>query len=164
MRKSAAVVLALCALAAVAGRADEAKPAGGAKEELKKLRGAWTVTKTVWRKRESKVSGVTYAFDGGALTRSSVPPGGGKEKRVYMATFSVKVDASKRPRRMVLSSGPEAKGPSEQFKAVCIYKIEGGVLYLAMGRDEAPKDFSGDEAQLFVMKREKAEEKAKAKE
>src|SRR5262245_594476 len=115
MNKATVALVALCALAAVAGRADDPEPPGGAKAELKKLQGTWTVTKRFSGKRDLKLpSTVTYTFDGDKLTREMVlgKAKGGK------ATFKVTIDTKKKPHRIELT--PEGGGAGQAG----IYKIE----------------------------------------
>jgi len=154
MRETTSAILALCALATLAGRADDAEPPD-AKEELKKLQGTWTVTKVITGKAERKPPGITYAFDGDKLSRSNPYPGEGKEKRSFQATFDVKVDTAKKPYRIEMAPDAKFKGRIGVSKVVGIYKIEKGELSLALGRGgQVPKDFSGKDAQVFVMRKE----------
>src|SRR5262245_25859539 len=155
MRRTTSTILALCALAALAGRADDPEPPAGAKAELKKLQGTWTVTKVVRGKAERKSPGTTYTFDADKVTRSSPYPGEDKEKRSFRATFDVKLDTSKKPYRMELAVRAGSKGLAAASKSVCIYKVEKGELCLAEGRGgQVPKDFSGKDAQVYVMRKE----------
>jgi hypothetical protein len=73
MRKTTSAILALCAVAALAGRAEgpDPEPPAGAKAELKKLQGTWVTDRALFKKREHKLSGQTkYTFDGDKLTRA----------------------------------------------------------------------------------------------
>jgi len=164
--RTAAVLLALCGVAALAGRADDPdpEPPGGAKAELRKLKGTWTVTKTVWQGREVKARpGLTYTFDGDKLTKAVPALAAGKIKaKALKQTYKVKIDAKKEPHAIELI--PDGGGAGQAG----VYKIEKGQLHLATGRPGrgakgavAPKDFSGDAGPVFVMTREKAKEKAK---
>jgi uncharacterized protein (TIGR03067 family) len=147
MRKTTSAILALCALVALAGRADDPEP-DKTKEELKRLKGTWTVTRWVSKKRELRGTPVmTYTFDGDKVTKES-PAGKGKTLK---ATFKVKIDAKKKPYRIELV--PD--GTSVTLAG--IYKIEQGELYLAVGgvQIEAPKDFNGDTRPVYVMTRKK---------
>jgi uncharacterized protein (TIGR03067 family) len=150
MRKTTSAVLVMCAVAALAGRADDPEPAT-TKAELKKLKGTWTVTKAVWGKREAKAPpGMTYAFDGDKLTRTT-PLGKGAGKQ----TFKVKIDTKKKPYKITMTPEDKDKGQSG------IFKVEKGELFLATGRGKggkAPADFKGDDVMVLVMKKE---EKAK---
>jgi uncharacterized protein (TIGR03067 family) len=161
MRETASAVLALCALAALAGRADEAEP-DPAKEELKKLQGKWTVTKVLSSDGEGKPSSeMTLTFDGDKLTQSTYLATL-KVKDDRTMTYTVKVGTKKRPHTITLTH----KGDKRSQAGT--YKIEKGVLYLALGLPVrggkgavAPKDFSGDTGPVYVMTREKAKVKGK---
>ena len=73
-------------------------------------------------------------------------------------TFTVKIDTKKAPHTIELTS---ATGKRD---LVGIYKIEGGELYLALGRGKnAPKDFKGEAGEVHVMTRQKDKEKPKEK-
>jgi uncharacterized protein (TIGR03067 family) len=158
MRKTTSALLALCALAALAGRADEAEPPDDAKQALKKLKGKWTVTKALLNKRELRAPiGGSYTFDGDKLTRETPQ----WRAEVVRTTFKVKIDTRRRPHRIELTD----EGGGGQ---VGIYKIEKGQLYLALGRPKdvkgdkdpaVPTDFKGEARPVYVMKREKVEEK-----
>jgi uncharacterized protein (TIGR03067 family) len=163
MRKTTIAVLALCALAALAGRADEADPEPDTtKAELKKLQGTWTVTK-VWikgKEREPSLK-MTWAFDGDKLTwavRPAKAKGPGTVGYKGTVTYKVKVDTKKKPYTIEMT--PE-KGKDKGKGQPGLFKFEKGELYLALGRGEAPKDFKGDDAPVYVMTREKAKVKAK---
>jgi len=161
MRKTTGAVLALCALAALAGRADDPdpEPPGGGKAELKKLKGTWTVTRRLSRGRELKAlsSVMTFTFDGDKLTRTTSLNKGNK-KAERSVKFKVKLDTKKQPHRIEMV--PE-DGKNSQ---VGIYKIEKGELYFAPGRPTGkkgnityvvPKDFKGAQGVVYVMTREK---------
>jgi uncharacterized protein (TIGR03067 family) len=155
MKTRGTVILtgALLVLAAteVRSRGDDPEPPAGAKAELAKLKGTWTVTKAVWGKREAKAPpGMTYAFDGDKLTRTT-PLGKGAGKQ----TFKVKIDTKKKPYKITMTPEDKDKGQSG------IFKVEKGELFLATGRGKggkAPADFKGDDVMVLVMKKE---EKAK---
>jgi uncharacterized protein (TIGR03067 family) len=157
MRKTTSAVLALCALAALAGRADEAEPVpAGAKAELKKLKGTWAVTKRVLGGREAKApAGLIYTFDGDKLTRRFAAPAGKAGGRQQL---TVTIDTAKKPHRLTMKA---VGGKS----TVYIYKIEKGELFLATGRGKGakvPAEFKGDDVALMVLKKEeKAKEKGK---
>src|SRR5262245_39879830 len=122
MCKTTSALLALCALAGAAGRADgpDPEPPADAKAELKKLQGTWTVTKMLAKGDELMArAGTTYTFDGDRLTRAAPVTGRGERKQ----TFKVKVDTRKRPHKIVLI--PEGA----KTRPVAIYKIEKGELY-----------------------------------
>jgi uncharacterized protein (TIGR03067 family) len=158
----AMALLALCALAALAGRGDDPEPPGGGNAELKKLKGTWTVTKAVFGKRELKAPpGLTYTFDGDKLTRS-MPigklKGNVKGKGDRELKYKVRIATKKKPHTIEMM--PEGAKSGQ----VGIYKIEKGELYLTMGRGKGakgakgavtPKDFTGDDAPVYVMTREK---------
>jgi uncharacterized protein (TIGR03067 family) len=160
MRKTTSAILALCALAALAGRADDPcpEPPGGGKAELKKLKGTWTVSKRLSGGREMKAFSVmTFTFDGDKLTRTTSLNKGGK-KAERSVKYKVKLDTKKQPHRIELV--PE-DGKNGQ---VGIYKIEKGELYFAPGRPTGkkgnityvvPKDFKGEQGLVYVMTREK---------
>src|SRR5262245_65809988 len=97
MRETTSATLALCALAALAGRADDPEPPGGMTAELKKLKGTWTVTRALFGKRELKAPpGMTYTFDGEKLTRS-LPPFGKVGKGDRTVKYKVKLTTKKKP-------------------------------------------------------------------
>jgi uncharacterized protein (TIGR03067 family) len=151
MRKTTSALLALCALAALAGRADDPdpEPPATAKAELAKLKGTWTVTKSLAGKRELKMPpGLTYTFDGDKLTRETAS---GKAKGSKQ-TYKVKIDTKRRPHTIELVPESGKRGP------VGIYKIEKGELSLAWGGRKAPADLSGQGAPVLVLKRLKAKE------
>jgi uncharacterized protein (TIGR03067 family) len=148
MRKTPIAVLALCALAALAGRADDPEPPADGKAELKKLRGKWVVTRQVVGGRDRPLpEGLYYTFDGDRLTRSTPTDRGRgvKEKR-----FRVKVSTRKKPHTIELI--PEGCDEGQ----VCIFKLEKSELHLAMGgpKDKAPVNFRGDAGALVVLRKE----------
>jgi uncharacterized protein (TIGR03067 family) len=156
MRKTTIAALALCALAALAGRAADPEPPGGGKAELKKLKGTWTVTKALWNNHGQRAPiGLTYTFDGDKLTCETPQ----WRAEVVRTTYKVTIDTKKRPHTIELIREGAKSGQ------VGIYKIEKGELYLTMGllAKMVPKDFKGDDAPVYVMKREKAKEKGKDK-
>jgi uncharacterized protein (TIGR03067 family) len=163
MRKTTSALLALCALAALAGRADDPEP-DPAKEELKKLQGTWTVTKWLSSDGEGRPSSeMTFTFDGDKLTQSTYLVTL-KVKDDRTMKYKVKVGTKKRPHTITLTLTPSNRTRSQAG----IYKIEKGVLYLTLGLPVrggkgavAPKDFSGDTGPVYVMTREKAKEKGK---
>lgn len=68
-------------------------------------------------------------------------------------TYKVKVDTKKAPHTIELTPA------SGKRSSVGIYKVEGGELYLALGRGKkAPKEFKGEDGTVYVMRREKAKE------
>ena len=72
MTKTTFAFVALCALAALAGRAEgpDPEPPAGAKAELAKLKGTWTVTRRSLGGREAKApAGLVYTFKGDKVTR-----------------------------------------------------------------------------------------------
>src|SRR5262245_16647123 len=155
MRKTARAMLALCALAALAGRADDPEP-DTTKAELKKLQGTWTVTKRVLGGREAKApAGLIYTFDGDKVTRRFAAPEG---KAGGRQVLTVTIDTAKTPHRLTM----KAVGSKS---AVYIYKIEKGELYLATGRGKGakvPDEIKGDDVALMVLKKEeKPKEKGK---
>lgn len=160
MRKTTSALLALCALSVPGWRADdpEPEPPGGGKAELKKLKGTWTVTKRLSGRRELKAlaSVMTFTFEGDRLTRTTSLNKGNK-KAERSVKFKVKLDTKKKPHTI------EVTTESGKASLVGIYKIEKSELYLALGRPgkEAPKDFTGADAAVYVMRREKAKGKAK---
>jgi uncharacterized protein (TIGR03067 family) len=165
MRKTTSVLLALCALAAAAGRANKAdpEPLAGAKAELKKLQGTWTVTKAIPGKRKPPFE-VTYTFDGDKLRRVAYPPGpkdrGGKGMQ-RLPTYKVKIDTKMKPHGIELTRAGRKSGG---VVLAGVYKIEKGELLLALGEGKnAPKDFKGvgEGVLVYVLKREKSKEKAK---
>jgi uncharacterized protein (TIGR03067 family) len=144
MRKTTSALLALCALAAVAGRADdpEPEPPGGA-AGLRALKGTWAVTRMLAKDDVFMARvGTTYTFDGDKLTRTT--PATGKQ------TYKVKIDTKKRPHTIELIPEGAKKG------TVGFYKVEKGELYLALGSGRAPADLSGKGAPVLVMMRLKA--------
>jgi uncharacterized protein (TIGR03067 family) len=148
MRETTSAVLALCALAALAGRAadPDPEPPGGA-AELKKLQGTWAVTKMLAKGDEFEPrAGMTYTFDGDKLTRARPVTGRGGLKQ----TFKVKLDTRRRPHTIELIPEGADKGQTG------VYKLVKGELYLAMGTARAPADLSGKGAPVLVMKRVKA--------
>jgi uncharacterized protein (TIGR03067 family) len=165
MLKTAVACVALCGLAVLAGRGDDPdpEPPGGANAELKKLKGTWTVTKAILGKRELKVArpGLTFTFDGDKLTRATPfgkLKGNVKGKGNRTLEYKVKIDTKKKPHTIELIGEGAKSGP------VGIYKIEKGELFLAhpLTKDGkgvrvavVPKDFSGDDAPVYVMTREK---------
>jgi uncharacterized protein (TIGR03067 family) len=154
MRKTTSALLALCALAAVAGRADDAEPAADAKAELKKLQGAWTVTKVRanGKEREPRVR-LRFTFTGDKLRRVSGPD---KDKEIFSETFKVKLDTKKKPHTIELIDQVRRNNRAG------VYKIEKGELFLALGTPKkAPKDFKGEFEPVYVMTREKDKEKGK---
>ena len=167
MRRTTSAVLALCALAALAGRADEADPEPpGGSGELKKLQGTWTITHIMsgTTKAAMRSGRMTYTFDGDKVTVKLPPLTKGKDDRT--ATFKVKIDAKKEPHTIELVPEGGERGTG------AIYKVEKGELFLAPGRPKGkkddrsivfPKDFSGEAGPVYVLKREKAKEKAKGK-
>ena len=155
MRKTTSAILALCALAAVTGRADDPEPLAGEKAELAKLEGTWVVTKAIWGKREARSTpATTYSFDADRLV-VVVPPPRGEGKQ----TFKVKLDTKKTPYRYTLT--PDGGGKAQSG----VYKFEKGLLYLARRRGGDATDFEGNgrNVEVLVMKKEKPKEK-KAKE
>jgi len=158
MGKVMSVLLALGGLAALAGRAadPDPEPPGGANAELKKLKGTWTVTKGVFNKRELKAPpGLTYTFEGNKLTRTA-PFGKGKGnvkgKGGAQQTYKVKIDTKKKPYKIEMT--PDNGGKTQ----VGIFKIEKDELFLVTGRGKdakAPTDFTGADAMMMVMKKEK---------
>jgi uncharacterized protein (TIGR03067 family) len=149
MLKPTFAFVAMCALAALAGRGaepDPEPPVGNA--ELLKLKGTWSVTQAVGNKRELKAPpGLTYTFDGDKLTHTA-PLGKGNE--THTRKYKVKIDTKKKPYKITMTPEGKDKG------LVGIYKIEKGVLHLAMGKGgKPPADFSGDGAVAFEMKQEK---------
>jgi uncharacterized protein (TIGR03067 family) len=147
MRKTTSAVLALCAVAALAGRADEAEP-DTAKAELKKLQGTWVVTKRVLGGREAKSpSGLIYTFDGDKVTRRFAAPEG---KAGGRQVLTVTIDTAKKPHRLTMKA---VGSKSTEY----IYKIEKGELFLATGRGKGakvPTDFKGDDVTLMVLKKQ----------
>src|SRR5262245_35841085 len=121
MRKTTIAALALCALAALAGRADEADPPADAKAELKKLQGAWAVTKV---RADGKERGPTvplrFTFNGDRLRRVSGPD---KDKKTHSETFKVKLDTRKRPHTIELID------QTRRDHQAGAYKIEKGQLF-----------------------------------
>src|SRR5262245_36209127 len=100
--RSAAALLALCGLAALAGRADEAEPAA-AQAELKKLQGTWTLTKVLSSDGEGKPScEMTFTFDGDKLTQSTYLATL-KVKDESTMTYKVKVGTKKKPHTITLT-------------------------------------------------------------
>jgi uncharacterized protein (TIGR03067 family) len=168
MRKTTSAALALCALAALAGRADEAEPPGE-KAELKKLQGTWKVTKVLLGTREAEPRNVmTWTFDGDKLVSTTTGTAAGRGKFEDKWTYKVKIDTKKKPHTIELV--PEQDKFVRKGVAMAgIYKIEKGELYLARlaGRAKAakplgtPKDFKDKDAAVYVMKREMDQEKAK---
>jgi uncharacterized protein (TIGR03067 family) len=167
MRKTTGVLLALCALAAAAGRADDPEP-DAAKAELKKLKGTWTLTKQAMDGKEWKARfSLTFTFDGDKLVSTQIGSLRGKGKFESTDSFKVKIDTKKKPHAIDLVGDRKRSGSTEW-----IYKIEKGELYLARrlpGRGkgakapERPKGFKGEGVLVFVMTREKEKEKAKEK-
>ena len=165
MRKTTGVLLALCALAAAAVRADDPEPPDDVKAELKKLQGTWTVTKIRDGTRETKpLTGLTFTFDGDKLLTTQIGLTKRKTKDKYdlKESFKVKIDAKKKPHTIDLV--PDGKG----IGMVGIYKIEKGELYIARGlpgpgkaakAPERPKDFEGEGVLVYVMTRQKDKEK-----
>jgi uncharacterized protein (TIGR03067 family) len=160
--RTAAVLLALCALAALAGRAADPEPPGDAKAELKKLKGTWTVTKAVFGGREAKAPPgmtytlMTYTFDGDKLTRTTPfgkvytnDKGKGIDERKQ--AYKVKIDTKKKP--YTIEMIPEGKDKGQ----VGIFKVEKGELHLATGRvkGQVPADFKGADVAVMVMARKK---------
>jgi len=163
MRKTTIAVLSLCALAALAGRADEAEPAD-AKAEPKKLQGTWTVTKVLVGAKEAKPRAImTWTFDGDKLVATTTGPAGGKGTSEVTESFKVKIDTKKVPHTVALV--PDGGGVG----MAGIYKVEKGELSLARltGRGKAgrplgaPKDFKGEGVAVYVMRREKGKGKDK---
>src|SRR5262245_32635693 len=165
MRRTTSTILALCALAALAGRADDPEPPGGAAAELKKLKGTWVVTKSLVNGEDRKERGkLTWSFDGDKLTwtgRTTKGPGTARGGvGVATATYKVKVDTKKKPHTIELT--PEGKGNCQPG----VFKVEKGLLYLALSvakSGKASEDFTGTRGTVYVMTREKPKEKAKAK-
>src|SRR5262245_60228763 len=140
MRKTTSALLALCAMAALAGRADDPEP-DTAKGELKKLKGTWKVTKVLLGTREAEPRNVmTWTFDGDKLVSTTTGTVRDKGKFEQTQTYKVKIDTKKKPHTIELvpekgKFGREASGMAG------IYKIEKGELYLARltGREKAAK-------------------------
>jgi uncharacterized protein (TIGR03067 family) len=160
MRKTTIAALALCAVAAVAGRADDAEPPADVKAELKKLRGAWTISRAIPAERKPSFK-VTYTFDGGELKRviyQTAKDEGGKGRRTVF-TYKVKIDTKAKPPKIKLTrTGARAGGAG----LAGVYKLEKGELFLALGEGRSPaKDFRGEAegVRVYMMTREKAEEK-----
>ena len=145
MRNAVSAVLAVWAVAALVGRADDPEPPAGA-AELAKLKGTWAVFRATGNKRELKAPpGLTYSFDGDRLSHTAPLAKGGSHTRKYKVT----IDAKKKPHRIEMVLEGQAKA------LVGLYKIEKGELYLALGKGgKAPADFSGDDGVVFVMKKE----------
>src|SRR5262245_63486232 len=115
--RSAAALLALCALAAVAGRADDPEPP--AKDaDLKALQGTWKVTSaTGGGKPAGDVAKLVVAFGKGKLTAKH-----GDREKARESTFTL--DPKKDPKQIdITHDGRTQPG---------IYKIEKGTLYLSL--------------------------------
>src|SRR5262245_1654886 len=97
MRKTTGAVLVMCAVAALAGRADGPEP-DTTKAELKKLQGTWKVTKRIVGKAETKAL-CTFTFDGDKLTRTMPNPRGEGDIKV---AYKVKADTKKTPHTIEL--------------------------------------------------------------
>jgi uncharacterized protein (TIGR03067 family) len=173
MRKKS-TLLALCALAAAAGRAAEAEPPSE-KAELNKLKGTWKVTKLLAGDGFTSPSReASYRFDGDKLTRMTFrrfPRERGRRGRgggnwPLRVTYKVKIDTKKQPHTIELTPERGRIPGSGRWglTQTGIYKIEKGELYLALGRPrKVPKDFKGEAGEVYVMTREKDKEKAKEK-
>jgi uncharacterized protein (TIGR03067 family) len=149
IRETTSAALALCALAALAGRADEAEPPASAKAELKKLKGTWTVTKWLAKGDEFEArAGMTYTFDGNRLTR--VWPVTGRGGRAD-------VQGEARHQEGAAQDHDDARRQGKAHSGA--YKFEKGLLHLATARGGDATDFDGRGVQVLVMKREKPEEK-----
>src|SRR5262245_9628635 len=145
MRKTTSALLALCALAALAGRADDEAEPADAKAGLKKVRGTWAVTKTLVQGEERTGGGkLTYTFDSDKLTwRSRTAKGPGRAKwGGVTVTYKVKVDTRKKPYTIELTperigrGQPELKGKGQPG----LFKVEKGLLYPALrGRAGPPR-------------------------
>lgn len=129
------------------GRAQEdpEPPGGGA--ELRKLQGAWRVSRMVFQGKESKGQpklAMIYTFSGSKLTMSN-----GRTT----TTYTLKLDKRKKP--PVFTMTPE-KGTVTRKMAFELKKDE---LFLAMGglkgSTETPTKFDGSEGPVMIFTREK---------
>src|SRR5262245_2815583 len=103
MRKTTIALLALCRLAAAAGRADDPDPEPpGAKAELEKLKGTWTLTKILAGTRRgggvvmtevTRRGGMTFTFDGEKLVITQTVVVRGKGNFESTQSYKVKIDA-----------------------------------------------------------------------
>jgi uncharacterized protein (TIGR03067 family) len=140
------VVLAGMVPFGVHGDSPDPEPPG--ETSLKTLKGTWTVTKGVFKGHEEKVTdGRTYIFDGDKLTRTV--PGGKNNGKL---TYKVELDTRKKPCKITMS--PDDGGKAREG----VIKIENGELFLSVDGPKfrtMPSDFSGKDATVFVMKKQK---------
>jgi uncharacterized protein (TIGR03067 family) len=139
MRRILIVVLALAVVTVARAADDDPEPPGG-QTVLRKLQGKWTVVRRTYKGRDLKSSVVpTYAFAGDKVTMDN-------GRLTYVA--KVKIDAKARPLSLVMTR--------EDVKTTVrwAFKFENGAL-LAVANSGAKEDFSGNEAPVMVLERQK---------
>jgi uncharacterized protein (TIGR03067 family) len=134
-------LLVAVALASPTSRADntDPEPPGSSSSELRKLKGAWTMARLVFKGREIKPGGVmTYTFDGDKLT---IDQNGNKR------TLKVKLDTKKKPFTIEMTDENTKRVQSG------IYKIDKGELFITATK--AVTTFDGDTGPVMVLSAEK---------
>lgn len=119
--------------------------AGDAKDDAKRLEGAWTVESATHDGKPADLNGeVTFAGD-----KMTIKPAKGQEQK-----FLFKVDPSKKPAIMDLAFAGEK--PKNAAPGKAIYELNGNLLKLCIGPPgRRPTEISDKGAVLIVMKRKK---------
>ena len=139
-----ALVLGLAAALATASRADDKKDK--APLDPAKLEGTWTFVSGVKNGAKASEEGLKSAVK---ITKDKLTMGEGDMKFEFKYTVNAKATPAEIDLEM--TAGPVGAGS----KAKGLIALDGDELKLCYTPEDRPKEFSGEKAFLFVLKRKK---------
>ena len=132
--------------------AEELK-ADTAREELKKLQGAWQVVSIETRRKarpEAEVSGLKLVIKGDSSTFE-------KDGKPVVGIGKLRLDPGKKPKTIDIAVTGAPEDPKGTFTILGIYELDGDSLRMCWGGPKRPTEFktTPDGGDLWVLKRDK---------